>query len=522
MKKIIAAAFVVILTLICPKASASYRVPSYVKVGLKFSDTKVDIAEFSVSGGCVAGYEYGYGFYRLIDLPEAESVSVRKADGAYLVSAQTFATLKEAADRANELRGMGVPAFGAYYNSQNRIMIGKYLTLDEAAGSMGDVIGAVGAELEPVLAGEKMVIVEAGGYYLAFDCGETNFGIVPQDQSAGFIGFGGRRYRGYMLVSRRAGSDMSVINLVGMDDYIASVVGSEMYPTWPIEALKAQAVVARTYVCQITGYQKYGIDVTDDTRTQAYGGIEKETDSTRRAAYETSGVVVLYGGKPAQTYYSACSGGKTADVYSAWGGGAGLDYLKSVDDPYEDTEKIPGAVWTVTYTADELSHRLESKNIHIGRVTDVVVLERGEQDERVRHLRLVGTEGTADLSFERIKTVLGLKSTWFYIDTASNGQSANVLSDGGVSQIPLSGRTVLGKDGTAVLSGPVFTIGKDGTAAIESQGGAPESFVFRGRGYTHGVGMSQYGAKGMAEHGFDWRAIISHYYPGTELSVPPA
>ncbi len=522
MKRVLTFALSAIMLMTVPVSSVfAYHAPSYIKVGLKFGSAAVDTADISVSSGCVIGYEQNYAFSRLMTIPGNTVLSVRKGDGAYLVTGKTFPTLQEAADAARMLSAKGICAFAAYYNTQNRVMIGKYLTLDEAGDSVADVIGAVGGELSAISATDKMVVISVGGYNLIFDSGEVNFAVVPQDQQTGLMGFAGHKYRGYMVFSRSSGSDMALINLVQTDDYVASVVGSEMYASWHIEALKAQAVIARTYACQTSSYSQYGIDVTDDTRTQAYDGTEKETESTRRAAFETSGVVVLYKGQPAQTYFSACSGGKTADVYSAWGGGAGLDYLASVEDPYEDTKNIPGAIWSVTYTAEQLKQRLADRQIFVGDVTNIIITERGERDERVRRLKIVGTAGETELSFEKIKTVLGLKSTWFYISGNSGDQSSSVsvLTADGKFSAPLSGKVALGADGSSVLSSTVAVSSANGTRSIDAYPASPQgSFTFNGRGYTHGVGMSQYGAKGMAEHGFVYRAIISHYYPGTSLS----
>lgn len=140
----------------------------------------------------------------------------------------------------------------------------------------------------------------------------------------------------------------------------------------------------------VSSYDSYGIDVTDDTRTQAYNGTSAETDATRRAATETSGKVVLYNGAPAQTFFGSSSGGKTADVYSAWGGGEGLDYLQSVDDPYEDPSV---STWSVTYTADEVTQMLADAGVNIGRVTNIVVEERGERTSACAGCALTAQRG---------------------------------------------------------------------------------------------------------------------------------
>lgn len=496
----------------------AYNVPSYLKVGLKFGNSAVSSAQFGTSGGMVIGTEYNYGFTRMMTV-DASTASITRGDGAYLASAQTYASLADAANRASELSAQGVPAFGAYYQSEFRVMIGKYLTTDEAAASVGDVAGVVGDTLVPVWATSKMVIVDVGGYRLIFDSGENSFGIVSATDAP--VSYNGKQYRGYLIAERRDNSDMSVINLVQMEDYLAGVVGSEMYASWPIEALKAQAVIARTYACATTSYAGYGIDVTDDTRTQAYGGVEKETDATWRAAQETSGVMILYNGAPAQTYFCSSSGGKTADVYSAWGGGEGLDYLVSVDDPYEDTENIPGGVWSVSYTADELSARLVSQGYDVGHVISVVVTERGERDERVHRIKFIGTAGEKEASFDSIRTVLGLRSTYFYLaEGGGEPESVSVLTAEGTVSSTVNGKVSLGADGNASVGDRVVLSGAGETRVITApQRAAQDTFTFNGRGYGHGVGMSQYGAKGMAEAGFGFRDIILHYYPGTELSA---
>lgn len=291
-----------------------------------------------------------------------------------------------------------------------------------------------------------------------------------------------------------------------------------MYSTWHIEALKAQAVIARTYAMTTSSYKNYGINVTDDTRTQAYKGISRETASTRRAADETSGIVVLYNGSPAQTFFCSSSGGKTADVYSAWGGGAGLDYLVSVDDPYEDKNV---SSWSVTLTADEIAAKLANSGINIGTVTNVVVVERGEADERVRKLRFDGSNGSHTVTFEKCRTLLGLRSQYYYITSNAQASYANAFVITGSESKSISFNSVyaLGKDGTVVLRDGASTLSADKSGRISSwQSSGATTFTFDGGGYGHGIGLSQYGAKGMAEAGFGFDEILAHYYPGTTLS----
>lgn len=406
-------------------------------------------------------------------------------------------------------------AYGGYIDGKNYVMFGLYSSVDEAEASKAD-LAFTSLELEAVNLDTKAVMVTADGFNLVFRHAEEIFSVCSS--KGGYVSVNKSKYYGYILADRIHSSAIAVVNMVSTDDYVACVVGSEMYPSWHIEALKAQAVIARTYAMTTTNYSKYGIDVTDDTRTQAYNGISSETKNTRRAADETSGNVVLYNGSPAQTYFYASSGGKTADVYSAWGGGAGLDYLVSVDDSYED-ESV--SKWSVTFTADEIRSKLAKSNIDIGTITNVVVTDRGENDERVRKLRFDGTNGSHSVSFEKCRTLLGLKSQYYYITTNAQNLSlkAHVITSASIKSILFNNVYVLGKNGKTVLREGASTLSATGSGRISSwQSSGDVTFTFDGGGSGHGIGLSQYGAKGMAEAGFTYDEILSHYYPGTTLS----
>lgn len=495
----------------------AYEAPDSIKVGLYFGSASKDSFSASVSGNIRIGHVYQHNFYPQMMITGSDVV-VEKGGGAYLRTANTYGTLEDAILKAKELRDAGVYAYGGYIDGANYVLTGIYGSVAEAQASIGDV-AFTGLSFTPVSLDTKAVMVSAAGYNIVF---RHDSEIFAFGSAAGkTVSVGGGNYYGYILADRVNSSAIAVVNLVGLDDYVACVVGSEMYASWPIEALKAQAVIARTYAMTVTSYDKYGIDVTDDTRTQAYKGTSAETAATRRAASETSGKVVLYNGKPAQTFFCASSGGKTADVYSAWGGGQGLDYLQSVDDPYED-ESV--STWSVTLTAEEVAQKLSKANINIGQVTNIVVVERGEKDERVRKLRFDGTEGSHTVTFESCRTLLGLKSQYYYIREENNGASrasAPVLTGNGTATVTLNGASVLGNGTTATVGNGVTVMGSDGSTYIDMApaASAPKgSFIIDGRGNGHGIGLSQWGAKGMADAGYSYDQILAHYYVGTTLS----
>ena len=167
------------------------------------------------------------------------------------------------------------------------------------------------------------IAVENKGQYVPLNTDA----LVLRTDSAGFVSTKGKWYRGKLLVKNIGGS-LTVINDISVEEYIRGVVPTEMSPSWEYEALKAQAIAARSFALANLGKQaKYGYDLKDNTEDQAYGGASSETDKTNRAVDETEGLVLTYDMKIISAYYSASAGGYTNT--SAWGG-ANLPYLHSV------------------------------------------------------------------------------------------------------------------------------------------------------------------------------------------------
>lgn len=216
---------------------------------------------------------------------------------------------------------------------------------------------------------------------------------------------GGRGYRGTLRVT--GGKSVRVVNVVGLEPYLWGVVPSEMPDRWPAEALKAQAVVARTYA--LTHLQKGGdFDLYPDTRSQVYGGIPAESDPAREAVDATPGEVVLYKGNLAQTFFFSSSGGRTASVQDVWFGATPTPYLVSVPDPYDTLS--PYHNWgPMRFSAARLGRKLGAR----GDLLDV--RSAAAPSGRVRSLTLVGSKGERTVSGSKVRVALGLRSTWFTI-----------------------------------------------------------------------------------------------------------
>ena len=223
------------------------------------------------------------------------------------------------------------------------------------------------------------------------------------------LSFGGRAYRGQLRV-KKAGPALQVVNLIGLDSYLSGVVTSEMPDRWPAEALAAQAVVARSYA--LAHLHKGDFDLYPDTRSQVYGGIAAESPSATEAVNETAGEVVLYKGVVADTYFFSSSGGKTANVQDVWRKSKPEPYLVSVPDPYDTLS--PYHNWgPLKFGAAVLGRRLHTPGPIVDFHADVA------SSGRVRSLTLLGTKGQKTLSGGVVRSVLGLRSTWFRLGLLS-------------------------------------------------------------------------------------------------------
>ncbi|MBD5402651.1 SpoIID/LytB domain-containing protein, partial [bacterium] len=150
--------------------------------------------------------------------------------------------------------------------------------------------------------------------------------VVLRPDSEGFVSTKGKWYRGKLMIKVSNGK-LIVINDIDLENYLKGVVPSEMSPSWEFEALKAQAIAARSFALANLGKQaRYGYDLKDNTEDQAYGGASVETNKTNNAVDETHGLVLTYDMKIISAYYSASAGGMTNT--NAWGGS--VPYLHSV------------------------------------------------------------------------------------------------------------------------------------------------------------------------------------------------
>ena len=233
-------------------------------------------------------------------------------------------------------------------------------------------------------------------------------------------------YRGSLEIRVAAGFGLNAINTLGIENYLAGVVPAESPPIWPAEALKAQAVAARSYA-SATGVEGKGYDQYPDTRSQVYRGFSAETATTNNAVASTAGEVVTYNGETVVTYFFSTSGGHTENVENVFSASDPKPWLKGVEDPYDDAS--PYHRWgPFTWSRRTLEAKLG--NLVRGRFRDLDVVRRGVSPRVVR-AQVVGTRGSRGATGPQLRTRLDLRDSWFYVrrvSTRTGGAKARVSS----------------------------------------------------------------------------------------------
>lgn len=332
-----------------------------------------------------------------------------------------------------------------------------------------------------------------------------------------------RNYRGYINFKIK-GNKLLTINYLELNSYLYGVLPKEMPPSFHIEALKAQAIAARSYTLANMKHKKEGYDLCDTTHCQVYGGLDGESASTNQAVDETSGLIISHNDKIIDALYHSNSGGYTASSEEVWGGS--LPYLLSVKDEFSNDS--PNSNWSVTMTPNEINGKLKNKGINIGELLDLEILEISPS-QRVVKLKVIGSLGEEILIKDNIRQVLGateIKSTSFTIKKEGTVENKNSIYaiDGksrNLKAIDIDKSYIIDSDLNKVSLGGLrkkAVITKDNIIEMNNESTSNvNSFTFEGKGYGHGVGMSQWGAQKMAKTGYSCEDILKHYYSNVDI-----
>lgn len=291
-----------------------------------------------------------------------------------------------------------------------------------------------------------------------------NIQFFPQEDLILYLNGKVCRYRGRLDVIVTPQAGLLVINRIGLEEYVRGILFHEVSHRWPMEALKAQAVVSRTYaIYQIQANQKNEFDVTSDIYSQVYGGRSAERYRTNLAVERSAGEVLVYEGKILPAYFHATCAGKTEDVAELWKN-VSIPPLRGVRCNF--CGHSPHSFWKKSIALKDIEKQLAKEGKTVGPISGITILERNASG-RIRILEISGLDGRKIL--------------------------------------------ITGKDFRQII-GPNIIRSNDYYVVIKET-----NADFSGRGWGHGVGMCQWGAYGMASRGYDYQQILSYYYPGVRL-----
>ena len=291
-------------------------------------------------------------------------------------------------------------------------------------------------------------------------------------RSNAYVCFDETVYRGGIIPYINENGGLNIINYVDVEDYVKGVLDKEMNHSSNLEALKAQAVSARSFAAAHEGlHASQGFDVCTGDHCQCYSGVAGEYASIVRAVESTRGEILYYEGEPVPGYYCANSGGCTENSEDVWS--ESLGYLRSVEDPYSPEYK-----WSVSMKQSELTDLLASRNI--GTITAVTINGLNESGS-VQAVTFTGTNGSYHAVKDEVRFLPGMKSNFFTIDSSK-------------------GRVEKNGDSTTVYLDK-----------------ASDELKIKGKGFGHGIGMSQQGAQEMGKRGFTYREILEFYFTDIEV-----
>jgi stage II sporulation protein D len=217
------------------------------------------------------------------------------------------------------------------------------------------------------------------------------------------------RFRSYLELRPSPSGGLTVVNALGLDNYVKGVISGEVPSSWPAETLKAQALAARTYALTTDGGGAV-FDQYPDTRSQVYRGVKGETAATNAAVESTAGEVVTYEGTLAVTYFFSTSGGRTENIENSFIGAAPKPWLKSVEDPFDDAS--PRHTWRLVYTQAQMQSRLSG--LVKGTFRGIEVVRTGVSP-RVVYADVIGSSGRTRITGPTARARLGLYDTWFTV-----------------------------------------------------------------------------------------------------------
>jgi len=362
--------------------------------------------------------------------------------------------------------------------------------------------------------------------------------IIPVGNTKIVVMFSGQkyRYRGDIEIDiDKEHRKLNVINIIGIEEYLYGVLKKEISPRWPAGVLKAQAVAARTFaIFNMNKYIDKGYNICASTNSQAYGGVNHEDPLTNKAVDETRGVIMTYKGKPINAVYHSDSGGYTEDSENVWGNF--LPYLRSVKSKFEEKVFPPYHTWTCSIDEKNLTKKLQKQGYTINSVVSIEPINKSETGRISELAFFTDNNEVINMKANNFRNLIGadlIRSTLFSIKVI--GKEINIAKD------TEDKKEIEDKEEQRESTKEILEQKKDWTIKellelmkknkekrekekVEKipkveivKSNAPLTFIFSGSGNGHGVGMSQWGAYGMALQGSGYQDILKYYYQGINI-----
>lgn len=480
-----------------------------IKIGLQYTAADIDTVKPLVAIKGNTGFELGElisdQYVSLVQLSHITQFSFDKDNGYHAVVGP-YATYEEANAIIGQVTGGFVVKSDNYY---------VYSTSSNQSAAQAETARLTGSGYSVVLGtpNANLVVIKNGTILLGFDSSIGEYIMAPLGSQLknSFSYFGNVSYRGGFGAKRVNTKDITLINYIMMDEYLYGVVPREMDKSWPIEALKAQAIVARNFaVVNFNKFSHYGFNLDNTTNSQVYGGYKWEGPLSNQAVDETSGLTLKHEKTMVNAFYHSNSGGFTENSENVFS--SPLPYIKGVYDPF--SIGAPNDTWSLEYSKSFIENRLKELGYNIGSLKNFYVSEYTDQN-RVYKAIFIGTNDHAILSKQDIRKAFGyneVKSTLLKVVP----DNSLVVTDGEefVDKSPTT-LTVISGDGTvSTVSSDVYVSNGDNTSKIPN---VATKYVINGKGWGHGLGMSQWGAKNMAEQGFEFEQILTFYYTDTHI-----
>lgn len=569
----------VLLPMLSPISASAYRPPrTTLRIGLNWGNTAVASTNLQNEAGAGSGFEFGYYDTSHNFTPVATTAETRIS---VMIDHNMQWNPGGAFSGQYESRGVGMPAAGSiavgyihWRINSGRTTLAAALTdisgisdgfirysADSGGGNFIPMYGnytsdAVAnaarrstAHTRDVGTARTITVSRTGSNLVLFEFDNSAntsrmFGIRPINHARPSTHNRGERYFGGFRFERRVPEAMTVVNIVNIEDYVQGVIPYEMSNTWPLEALKAQAICARTYAMRtLNKHSAHGFDLCTEMDCQVYRGRRAANATTDRAVNETTGMYVTHNGVLAETLYVSSHGGGSENNENIWAG-TPRPYLRGVLDNYEDrvAHRISNYNWTHTLSQATVTQRV--RNAGHPNASNIVSMHVSlySATGNVVSVNMTDANGR-NYTFSRragLQAAFGaIRSQRFNIGSVTWQQGGSVFANAPAQSISTSQYQVIsgsadGTVSTSTVTGALVAIDGSGTGGTHRDviavgggsrpiSGAPTgpvngNFILTGRGWGHSLGMSQWGAFSQAELGRTAEQIIRHYYTGVQVT----